>query len=122
MKDETYNDWVKAEEKNKQLEQKYITQIEYHKKYPKTPSGKLSSLVRGARYRGFDFIPLVIIEYENCKDICWHHVDSKYVVPVPSEIHQTGRVSEKTHRKLVNKWIESTIGLVISELIQDAVY
>jgi len=119
---ETYNEWVKAEKVNKQLEQKYITQVEYHKKYAKTPNGKLSSLIRGAKYRGFAFIPLVIIEYENSYAICWHHVNDKYVIPVPREIHQTGRISEVEHRKLVNAWIESTIGLTISDLIQDTVY
>lgn len=65
--------------------------IRYTKKYNSTEKGKMS-LKKGrrkakSRRRDFNYVELFENPFDKSEEIEWHHIDDKYVVALPKDLH-----------------------------------
>jgi len=59
-----------------------------NKKYKKSEKGKISILKENSRRRNMNYVQLIPNPFSVNEDIDWHHIDDKYVVALPRDLHR----------------------------------
>jgi len=67
------------------------------------------------RNRKMDWIKIINNPFPENIQIHWHHINDKYVFPIPAEIHYS--MLGKKHREKINNWIEQKMDINLNKLM-----